>query len=154
MEILYMLYFILFLMNANPPSFMAKFGWNFHFFCSLTFARVMSLQTKLIVFQLYEHISSIVCKQISMKLWQCHDYKWEIFMKQEVSVSFIITRLDSQLCLQDLSVWSSLKCVVQERVNPFPNKPLFLCVCLLGAISPFSKCFLSFWRTLCHIHQT
>ena len=31
--------------------------------------------------------------------------------------------------LQTLSVWKRLKFVVWERVNPFPNKPWFLCIC-------------------------
>ena len=31
--------------------------------------------------------------------------------------------------LQTLSIWKSLKCVVWERVNSFPNNPWFLHVC-------------------------
>ena len=33
-----------------------------------------------------------------------------------------------------LSVWKSLKSVVWERVNPFPNKPWFLHVCIISLL--------------------
>ena len=52
-------------------------------------------------------------------------------------------------------------------VNPFPNKPWFLCVCCEsfentagnGEIARneqfllFPQCFLPVWRTFCHLHQ-
>ena len=60
--------------------------------------------------------------------------------------------------LQTLSVWNRLKFVVWKRVNPFLNKPWFLRVCrtiLLKALWEKEKlCFLLFWRTFCHFHQT
>ena len=52
-----------------------------------------------------------------------------------------------------------------RNINPFPNKPWFLCVCSTCLLKTmwekekllimllFPHCFLPFWRTFCHFHQ-
>ena len=71
--------------------------------------------------------------------------------------------------MSNFSFWQSVfKTPALQTVNPFPNKPWFLCVCsasllktlwekdklLVTSNLSFSpRCFLPVWRTFCHFHQ-
>ena len=100
------------------------------------------------------------------------------FLTIRITFSHVYQILNYRLLT--LTVWKSLRFVVWERVNPFPNKPWFLPVCNTSLMKTlwekdilvitviitifrgrarneqfliFLQCFLPLRRTICHIHQ-
>ena len=139
----------------------------------------------------FPFVSFFVCLQISLNLSQTspgfHVSAVEVFWKRcgkrrncsEWAISYFPTlfsihyenflQVSSNMKLLSANSFSldGLKFIVLERVNPFPNKPLFLYVCSTSLLktlrekekllitSNFSfslSVFYLFWRTFCHFH--
>ena len=72
------------------------------------------------------------------------------------------------VCPYVYKIQVSVKVIAGGGINPFPNKPLFLCVCCICLLKTLGKgetahfkqfllfrhCFLYFWRTFSHFYQT